>query len=237
MTPVIEICGLLYGDYHELHKRFLISLASAVADDDRVRVALWCNQCCQATKDLLKVLPLGRFSNIILSNENVPKYKVMRKLFNLIATNTDSEWVVWFDDDSHITKPDWLQQTLNFIESKRRENICYVGQKWFVHHLPGQEAFIQQSKWYKGRPSELIKGRPGVWFATGSYWWLRADVLHQLDWPDERLSMNGGDTLLGEAVRQQGLPFHHFDYGVKVNDAKRRGFSEKPAGSTVDTRR
>ena len=161
----------------------------------------------------------------------------MRKLFNLIATNADREWVVWFDDDSHIKKPDWLQQTLNYIASKRSENICYVGQKWCVTHLPGQEAWFRQAKWYKGLPSDLIHKRPGVWFATGSYWWLRTDVLRLLDWPDERLGRNGGDTALGEAVRQQGLPFHHFDYGVKVNDSKRRGVSERPAGSLIDTRR
>jgi hypothetical protein len=73
---------------------------------------------------------------------------------------------------------------------------------------------------------------PGITFATGGYWWLRTDVIRQLDWPDERLSHNGGDTLLGEAIRQQGWPFHKNNYGVKVNAAPRRGLHEAPAGSS-----
>ena len=79
--------------------------------------------------------------------------------------------------------------------------------------------------------------KPGVSFMTGGYVWLRTDIMRQLDWPDERLNHNGGDTLLGEAIRQQGLPRHHFDYGVAVNKAKRRGLSERPAGSKQNVRR
>ena len=126
---------------------------------------------------------------------------------------------------------------VRYIEDRTKENICYVGQPWFVHHLPGQWEFMQRATWFKGRPSELILGKPGVNFATGSYWWLRADVQTSIDWPDVRLGHNGGDTLLGEAIYQNGLPFHKCDYGVKVNAGKRRGYSETPAGATVDTRR
>jgi hypothetical protein len=61
--------------------------------------------------------------------------------------------------------------------------------------------------------------------------------MKQLDWPDPRLNHNGGDTLLGEAIRQQQLPRHAFHYGVKINKYKRRGFREKPAGSISNVRR
>lgn len=171
-----------------------------------------------------------------LYDENIPKYVRMRYTFQRLL-NENVDWLVWFDDDSWIEKADWLPKTLAYLEAKKHENVCYVGQPWYVHHLPGQWEFIQQSSWYRGKPPEIIKDKPGVNFAQGAYWWLRADVARQLAWPDIRLSHNGGDTLLGEAVRQQGLPFHKFYYGVRVNDAPRRGVSETPAGSIVDTRR
>ena len=122
------------------------------------------------------------------------------------------------------------------LTEKKSENIAYVGQPWFVHNLPGQLEFIQQASWYKGLPPQMCptkkKGvmRPGIWFAQGAYWLLRTDVLRLLHWPDPRLKHNGGDTLLGEAVRQQGLPFHRRHYGVVINNAPRRGYHEAPAG-------
>jgi hypothetical protein len=149
----------------------------------------------------------------------------------------DAEWVIWFDDDSHVVKPDWWKVTCEYIDAHRYQNICYFGQPWYVHDLPGQRAFIERASWYRDRPARLFKGKPGVEFSQGGYWWIRTDVLRCLDWPDSRLSHNGGDVLLGEAVYQSARPFHKFHYGVKINDAKRRGLSERPAGSTVDTRR
>jgi hypothetical protein len=228
---------LLYGKEHaDLHRRVLESVHKYAPMD--VPISLHGNLIPIDTVELGSriVSERGFFSGLRTSETNIPKYEVMRSFFTAESV-CDNEWVIWFDDDSHVVKPDWWARTCEYIESRKSENICYIGQPWFAHHLPGQWEFIQQSKWYRGKDPELIKGRPGVWFATGGYFWLRTDVIRLLDWSDERLSRNGGDTLLGEAVRQQGLPFHRADYGVKVNDAKRRGLSERPAGSVVDTRR
>ncbi len=231
---------LLYGDYHSLHKRLLESLRKRLPQG-AARVVIWCNAVCDATKQWLEQYPCADWA-VIFSDENVPKYEVMRKLFHGEHA-PQSDWVVWFDDDAHIIAADWWTKTKTYLAQKAEQGVCYVGQLWFVHHLPGQWEFIKQSAWFKGLPSQMCPTRkpgrkkPGIQFAQGSYWWLRTDVMKQLNWPDERLSHNGGDTLLGEAIRQQGLPFHRFHYGVKLNDAKRRGFHEKPAGSKQDVRR
>jgi hypothetical protein len=228
----LSVYALLYGNYHDLHRRLITSL-KLYASAPFVEVTLWCNQVCDPTKDLLRTT---NFSvNYCL--ENRPKYKAMREMFT--TRPPAHPWVVWFDDDSYINKPDWFENTRQYVMSKQPQNICYFGQPWFVHHLPGQWEFIKSLPWYKGKGPEIVRNKPGITFAQGAYWALRNDVRQLLDWPPDQfgLSHNGGDTLLSEAVRQQGLPFHKFCYGVKINDAKRRGLSEAPAGSLDQTAR
>lgn len=227
-----RILALLYGPHLDLHKRILDSFRSYVPKT--VPITLWLNKVERSTKDRVAE-ENGRY-DVVDSPENVKKYVAMRAMMNRFDISRP-DWWIWFDDDSHIVNSHWWDVMSEFIERRHRENICYIGQRWFVHHLPGQWDFISKASWFRGKPAELIKGRPAVNFATGGYWWLRADVQKMLDWPDVRLGHNGGDTLLGVAIHQNGLPFHQCDYGVKINDGKRRGFSEAPAGSTGNIRR
>ena len=228
--------GLCYGDELALHERFINSLARFVPGDE-VDIVLWCNQLGARSRAVVERL---KDAHIILSDENIPKYRAMRKMF-YEGHSPDTPWVIWFDDDSYISKSNWWDITTKYINE--HPDACYLGQPWFVHHLPGQWEFIQKATWFKGRPAELCPTRkkgvkkPGITFAQGAYWWLSAAVMKALDWPDPRLNHNGGDTLLGEAIRQQQLPFHKFHDGVKINAGKRRGYTERPAGSTVDIRR
>jgi hypothetical protein len=237
------IYALLYGDEYKLHERFLTSLFR-YTPMEQVLVRLWCNTVGERTKDLIQ--SFGRSYMVghleyMLCGTNVPKYKAMRTMFHTMW-EPKTPWIIWFDDDSYIDRSDWFKKTKAKIEESG-PSCCYVGQPWYVHHLPGQWKFISQSGWFTGRPSEqcLTKKRgvtaPGVNFAQGAYWWLKTDVMRKIDWPDPRLSHNGGDTLLGEAIWQQHLPFTRYHYGVAVNKAKRRGIDERPAGSSVDTRR
>jgi hypothetical protein len=241
MSKFATIYGLLYGSDHRLHTRFLQSLYR-FAPFDEVVFHFWCNTVCKQTQDLLRrYVRDGMPATYYFSEENVKKYKLMRDLFHHTA-QPDTPWIVWFDDDSYIDKGDWWSKTKAHI-TKTGDDCYYMGQPWYVHHLPGQWDFIRAASWFKNKPPELCPTRnkkvkkPGITFAQGAYWWLRTDIMTMLDWPDPRLNHNGGDTLLGEAIRQQGLPLTKFHYGVAINKAKRRGFHEKPAGSTVDARR
>lgn len=243
MSKFATIYGLLYGDDHRLHRRLLSSLVDH-APPDEVDVRLWCNALCAKSTALVGKMITCRHGRLNVAAQfdphNKPKYKAMKLMFHE-SWVPETPWVVWFDDDSYIDKADWWAKTVETVQSD--PEICYMGQPWYVHHLPGQWEFIQQAAWFKGKPPELCPTRnpkvkkPGITFAQGAYWWLRTDVMKRLDWPDPRLNHNGGDTLLGEAVRQCDLPFTKFHYGVAVNKAKRRGFHERPAGSNVDTRR
>lgn len=226
---------LLYGDFPALHKRVLDSIVHFAPD---IPVRVWCNQICESTALLLAKLKKDSRWLIYLSAENKPKYRVMSKLFEAFkrpeGERSEAKWAVWFDDDSYIEAANWWSHMVNYLDSN--PNALYIGKSFYVHHLAGQDEFIRASKWYNGLSWEMCPTKkagvsaPGVTFATGSYWWLKTDVIRQLDWPDERLSHNGGDTLLGEAIRQQGWPFHKYSFGVKVNAAPRRGLHEAPAG-------
>jgi hypothetical protein len=47
------------------------------------------------------------------------------------------------------------------------------------------------------------------------------------DWPDPRIKHNGGDVMLGEALRQMGYVIQQVKIdGVAISDHKRRGYSE-----------
>lgn len=228
---------LLYGDFPGLHERVLSSIERHARG---MAVRVWCNQVCESTALKLAKLKDDPRWLVYLSAENKPKYKVMRQLFEAFkrpeGERSEAKWAVWFDDDSFIDRPDWFLGMAEYLE--HNPTAIYIGKSFYVHHLPGQQEFIRVSEWYKNVPWEQCPTKkagvtaPGITFTTGGYWWLKTDAIRQLDWPDERLSHNGGDTLLGEAIRQQGWPFHKFHQGVTVNAAARRGIHEAPAGCT-----
>jgi hypothetical protein len=225
--------ALFYGDYFPYHSRLLSSLARFVPRES-VDVRLWFNVVSDQTRKYARGLGFPFFD----CHENIPKHIAMRKLFYPGPENPFGEiktpFLIWFDDDSHITAPDWWDRTVRFIEAHQHENLCYLGQLWEMQWFPGQWFFVRQQPWFKGIPPFPVGGRPGVVFACGAYFWIRTDVLFNLNWPDPRLQHNGGDYLLAEAIRQQGFPFHRFDYGVEVNDAPRRGLNEVPLGSNAE---
>ncbi len=231
MSEFATIFCLCYGQEHfALHKRLLESLwDNAPMPSTEIRV--WLNDVSQSTRAIAQ----GAHKVYDNGTANLGKYQAMRKMFNDPEHPIETPWVVWFDDDSYVTDSSWFQTTCDFIRSN--PEVQYFGQQWFVHHLKGQWDAIQNAKWFNGLPPALIKGRPGIHFATGGYVWLRTSLMRALDWPDIRLNHNGGDTLLGEACRQAGRPVRAFDKGVKVNDAKRRGHHETPFGSKENVRR
>lgn len=229
------VYALFYGTYFKLHKRLIDSLIAHLPVGE-ARVVCWANVVGPDTLTALEKLRdhFGNESMVIDSKENVPKYIAMRKMYHELSV-PDTEWILWLDDDTYINKSDWWERTTTFIKSS--PDVCYFGQKWYVHHLDGQWDFIKDSAWFQGVEPEMLLTRngitkkPGIWFMTGGYVWLKTSLMQALNWPDTRLSHNGGDTLLSEAVRQKGLPRINFDYGVAVNKAKRRGLSESPAGA------
>jgi hypothetical protein len=227
---------LLYGDYPALHRKVLSALFAHAPADMEMR--FWLNAVCPETLAwLINRMPPN--TTLYVNDENRPKYKAMQLLFHHARYPITTPWVTWLDDDAIVMKPDWYKKTSGFINSHAKENVCFFGQQRRKGHQTGVRKFIREAAWFKVRKFQRIKGEagskfrgPGIVFIQGSYWWLRTDVMKQLAWPDIRLSHNGGDTLLSEAIWQQKLPQHEFFYGVVPNGAPRRGLSENPAGFT-----
>jgi len=233
MTGLVRphVFALLYGDFLKLHERLVLSLARNVPSE--APVWLWLNVVCHDTKSALAPGRTKVNWRTFMSNVNVGKYRAMRQMFTEALKNPNWNWAVWFDDDSHIDKADWWETWDEYVSSRMAEGpgkIAYVGQPWWLHYTPGMWQAVKEAKWFKGKEPETIRDKPAVTFATGGYWWLARWALEKLDWPDIRLNHNGGDHLLAQAVRQQDWPFHKFAYGVKVNDAKRRGYWEPALG-------
>ncbi len=175
------------------------------------------------------------------SPANLYKEPMARWMFH--DAPLESEYVVWFDDDSYV-EAGWWEALLLLLERR----VDYVGQPWWVNYLPGQAEMIQAQPWYRGAPFELREGRPGVHFMTGGFLAVRTACLREANFPDTAsrwkgrgLQQYGGDTLLGEVARQLSWSqaAHHAFVHVNVDlngkhPAPRRGGGGRQFGSDVD---
>lgn len=231
--------ALLYGNYHKLHKRFLQAIIERVPQNS-VQVRLWLNTVCEDTRTWITKNQQPNWLVYDSKDENRPKYKVLRYVFHDEDYPIETPWVIWFDDDAIITDADWFERTQRFIQA-HEPNVHFFGQQLRRGHQPGYKAFLKQARWYTGRAPQQLRDPgyrgPGITFVQGSYWWLKTDAMRQINWPDHRLSHNGGDTLLSEALWQQHIKQHDFHYGVAINSAPRRGLSESPAGERTAAKR
>lgn len=238
----LTICALYYGDYPGLAERSIRSTLSSVPPDTELRIGL--NAVSEATLDVLAehlglndrvclqkpgqselTLP-GRVVRVYYHADNARKYPVMREMFHEPAL--DTPWVLWLDDDTWFQQAGWLSPVQQVLE---QSGAAYAGEEWFIHYKPDNVQAISEAPWFRGKPPMLIKKKPGILFYTGGFVFLRKEVINKLGWPDARLLHNGGDTLLGEACYQNGIPkvkLSTKQLGIRVNDAKRRGFSERP---------
>jgi hypothetical protein len=181
--------------------------------------------------------------NIRLWNSPVNLYKepMCRHLYYDIPLET--EYVVWFDDDSFVT-PMWWPALCQLFDQK----IDYIGQRWWVEYLPGQVEMIRAQPWYRDIPFDSRDGKLGTWFMTGGFMAIRTERLREANFPDidftwkrDRLQQYGGDTLLGEIARQLGWSWAVHDKHIRVNvdlqgrhPAPRRGGVGRQFGSDID---
>lgn len=239
----LTVCILIYGDYPDLAQRALSTLLGSIPANTEVRVGL--NEVSDATLDVVAdrlditledLLDAALGGTVVSSNgrtvrvyrhvENAFKYPVMREMFYQPPLQT--EWMLWLDDDTWFQRTDWLDQFHAIIN---RAGALYAGEEWLFPFPPSYQRAVQKAAWYTGRAPRLNrKGEPHIAFFTGGFFFLAKRALYMLAWPDRRLKHNGGDTLLGEACYQAGIPRVKLPTkaaGVMVNAAKRRGYSEK----------
>jgi hypothetical protein len=218
----VTICVLLYGDHPILAKRCLQGIIATVRPElFELRIGL--NEVSPATLEYVEQLK-KKHSNIrtFKADKNICKYPMMTRMFNEQPITT--KWLIWFDDDSWIVDSKWLSRLDQLIGCTGGD---MYGRLYFWHYTEGEVRWAKAASWFRGKAFDTRRGLPIVKFMTGGFWAIKTETLKLLHWPDPRLINNGGDTALGEACHQSSLKLVECYFGIRINDGKRRGVSQK----------
>jgi hypothetical protein len=195
------VCVLLYGDYPDLAARVLTSL-KPVLEVTEYRIGL--NAVSPETQRIAEDWAGGQAaSRPVLffqdkANRNIAKYPLMRQMLHL---NPSSDDVMWFDDDSHLDADagdEWWTRVAQYWKSSKATQI---GLLHSIKQRGRQYAVISRLPWYGGK---LVDSGHKFRFATGGWWVADRQFLARHDYPFPALFHNGGDSILGELLRQQG---------------------------------
>jgi hypothetical protein len=200
-----------------------------------------CHEVCEETRQFLKTLPITKIYD---HKQNRGKYKSMREAFNDPDCPINSNYVLWFDDDTKIVRPDWLDQLSKTITANHPKGNRMFGWKYshdvkmFSKDGNDPTAWFKAAKWWKGRHMKL-RGRkleaPNgtvIEFAVGWHWAIATEAIRLCDIPDRRLNHNGGDCTIGEQIHQGNFKIasyntnKQFVWCPKKEDGGRRGYSE-----------
>jgi hypothetical protein len=198
---------------------------------------------CRETRDYLRDLKSeGAIDRLVVSRSNLNKCPMMRRMFDDI----DSEFVWWFDDDSHITAPEALPDRIQLARRSPEHHVMWGHVFYFSNEADfsyGTDVtgYVRRAPWYRGLepPSWAPGGKgeidfegkgsgDGRWFfVTGGCWFMRTRAIRALGWPDPSLVKRNDDVFLGEAIRQQGWESCDIGpAGVEINTEPRRGGGE-----------
>lgn len=235
------VCCLLYGDFPELANRCLKPISKLLSYGVQVRAG--CNEVSTAVKGIVEtLLPASLGAKVCYESPQIFKYPMMTRLFQLEPITTD--YVMWFDDDSYITQDDpvqWLKDLESFMRSSSAD---MVGSIYVMPTLGSQEEWRRlHCSWYSSNTTnKQSKFATSAKFATGGWWMIKSSIINKYGWPHPMLKHRGGDVLLGELIRSQGLKLINYKKGIAINaDAngkesasKRRGYDEPPIGIVVE---
>lgn len=232
MRKPFTVCVLLYGDNLFLAKRCLTSLTldpeyhqyvhdfrvglNNVSDETYEFATNWAAEVGIETSFYQPVWP-----------ENSPAYKypVMRRM--LYGLDRPSSRIMWFDDDSYLSLDSaWWD---NAEQASR--GVELLGQIVKRPMSTAHWEWIHTQPWCHpglAKPDSFVFAQ-GAWFVA-SYAFLSA-----LDWPCLELRHCGGDSMLGELCRHQGVEILPWRTGVCINAdtagrdsaAIRRGYTEQ----------
>lgn len=229
----VTICVLLFGDHHNLHRRCLASIVNTTPPS-RMDLRVATNQVCLDTKNYLNSLPISH----VYDNTKVRrKYSAMREMFHDKKRPIETEWVIWFDDDSYARKQNWLIRLGQAICEVNDPTVTMLGVK-MLHplksHRRDPRQWFRNASWWQNKHFCTRQGKEApngntIHFIVGGFWALRTSAIRDCDIPDSRLSHNGGDIVIGEQLHQNGYKIKLFNQGkelIHTSASPRRGFSE-----------
>ncbi len=229
----ITICVLCHGDYPELARRCLGSIAAledwSLVDEMRIGLNAVSAETGAIVANLARDCPVPVVSYMPEGGRNVGKYPLMRRMFRdpLITSSR----IMWLDDDSFIKIPtaSWLEQAWALANT-----ATVLGSVYRTLELNQAHARqIAEHAWFTGRPLADDPTGLRATFVTGGWWIANTYFLCEWDYPFACLHHRGGDILLGILCRQRGGKIMHFNTGVCINadalgresKAPRRGVS------------
>tara|TARA_Y100001938_G_scaffold150895_1_gene244219 strand:+ start:667 stop:2610 length:1944 start_codon:yes stop_codon:yes gene_type:complete len=235
------ICLLLYGDFPDMHKLCLDSLLHTVPAH-LVDLRIGSNELCERTLKYLDVLEKeGRPFTHYRNEDNKKKYPVMRDMFYDEENPINTNYLIWFDDDTICNRDDnWLARLAEMIIDNHDDGFRMYGPRYTWNIRNSQMDWIKNASWYHGRPFRDGRGNPShnatkIHFATGSFWALSTEAMRECNIPDPRIGHNGGDYMIGEQLYQGGYKLKSFSGRKQIvnwSAFPRRGLNEKHTGCT-----
>ena len=243
MINKITIMVLCYGDHFNLAERCLSSIINNF-DKNKYILRVGLNKVCDQTRNYVQ--SLKEVDDIFISKKNIHKVGMWRRMFKDIQT----EWIMWFDDDSHVVDANALEQRLDLIN---KVEFDIAGHVYFLYD-DGQEKFrqfkdyIKSQDWYTNKPIPCgvlkyeehfnIDGNEKRWFfLTGGNWLIRKSAIKKFDYPPLNIAKNfvdkdiinneGDDILICEILRQNNYKLLDIgELGIRINDGSRRGMND-----------
>jgi glycosyltransferase involved in cell wall biosynthesis len=141
--------------------------------------------------------------------EELPQNLGRSKIRNRLATMAQYEYLLFMDNDSGVTHPNYIQTYLDHLHPKQ---LLYGG-RVYKDKIPKEKEL--QFHWYYGRQREQStadqrKNRPYHSFMTNNFL-IPKDIFEQIQF-DEQLTQYGHeDTLFGLELRKHQIPIIHLD--------------------------
>lgn len=148
----------------------------------------------------------------VLSNvqyEELPQNLGRSRIRNRLATMAQYEYLLFMDNDSGVTHPNYIQIYLDHLHPKQ---LLYGG-RVYKDKMPKEKEL--QFHWYYGRQREQTnanqrKTRPYHSFMTNNFL-IPKSIFEQIKF-DEQLTQYGHeDTLFGMELRKRQIPIIHLD--------------------------
>jgi hypothetical protein len=228
---------LFYGDFADMHARCLNAILNTT-EPHEYELRVFLNATCRQTSQLVKRRhEEGKIAAVYESTENCFKYPAMRKMFHDPNKPIETDWVMWFDDDTMAdVDTEWLPKLCNVIADGVSVDpmLAMVGPKFNFKVNQKQAEWFREAEWFKGKPFRDTVGRgvpngDRIHFITGSCWALKSALIRDACIPDTRLQHQGGDVTLGEQVYQLGGTLKNWNGDKKTvlwSSVKRRGVTQ-----------
>lgn len=214
----ITICILTFGDNLPYIKRCLNSIIDLpTLNEIELRIGFNSvpKEIIDHISDFIKTCNKIDYK-LFISDKNICKYPMMRRMFYNNENPITTEKIMWFDDDSYITTPTrrgWYDHIIGLLDY-----VSVCGKLYSYSMAGNQHEWIKCQKWYRGKPINIKNNKYIIpKFPVGGWWAAKMSVLKVLDWPPVNIIHRGGDAMLGEALRQNDYDMSNFISGVAIN--------------------